>query len=190
MGSYDHLSGDDRGLGEATRGARLMLSKESLVEFEGATNLLTKACTALDDGDAAKAERLINRAAAMPFNDYEERFPGVQMAVQLLYQEVTEAQEESYTDDATWLDVALDLLPTVDEAVRLELLSMLADMYRNPGLFEAEGTELARIRPLVKGAEIDPRHVAPDASVEERAAVITSILRGWLAYHRAFHHDD
>lgn len=93
-------------------GARLADRKRefSVASLTAADNLLTKAAAALDSGDPARAERMIDRAVALPFDEFEERIPALVAAGMMLFDLVTDILEGCEPGDSLWLDVALDVL--------------------------------------------------------------------------------
>ena len=59
-----------------------------------ADNLLDKALRALDQGDRERAQRYVERAARIPFDDHEEVQPGLFSAHMTLFSSVTDALED------------------------------------------------------------------------------------------------
>ena len=60
------------GFGPLQRRSGRLLNEVSHAQITGAENLLTKAARSLSGGDAERAERLIDRAAQMPYDPREE----------------------------------------------------------------------------------------------------------------------
>ncbi len=118
----------DRPLGGVELTSGRTLSPFSQALWAGADNLLGKAAIALRQRDGERAERLVSRAASLPFDEHEESFPAA-LAVHLrLFSAVVEEMEESDVDDWGWLDAAVEILRTGDEYARADLRDVLVDI--------------------------------------------------------------
>lgn len=163
----------DRGLNLARRSSGRMLNEMSMAQLHGATNLLTKAARALGTDDA-RAQRLIDRAAAMPWDDREERFMGVQAAASLVHAVVSDAFEDADVDDLRWLDAvegALDRVGAHGQAQIRSTVRALAGPF-----FETSSEEERRLLAVAGDAPVDAEHVTEDAGVAERADVIRDLV--------------
>lgn len=175
-----------RSLGRTRRQFREQLQAESWAFFQGAGNLLDKACAALDTGDDERAERLMARAAGLPYSYFEECWPGVAMASVALYTEVNEAYEDSDEEDSEWLLAAIDVLPSLEGPGHEAMSSVLYGFILEGAVLEPREERL--IRKQVGEQPLDVDHVDADATLEERVAVVRSLLTAWLVYHRRFWH--
>ncbi|MEI2778614.1 MAG: hypothetical protein V9G19_22130 [Tetrasphaera sp.] len=173
-----------RALDALARNSGHLRNEQFFTQMAGADNLLMKAGVALELGDSAKADRLITRAAAMPYDDREMRFPGVQAADSVVYAVILNAVEAADEDDSAWLDAALAAHEEATGPGKQQLACVLNGFVRQAGIVDLTPREKARIRAVARDAPLDVDHVDPDSTVGERADVIRSILIALGAYER------
>ncbi len=159
------------------------LSPFSQALWAGADNLLDKAAIALRQQDGERADRLVSRAASLPFDEHEESFPAA-LAVHLrLFSAVVEEMEESDVDDWGWLDAAVEVLRTGDEYARADLRDVLVAVDHD---YDLPAAERRRLRAAVAGVpEVPELRDQNDLTTDELAARVGSILRACLAYEDA-----
>lgn len=178
----------DRWLGDTPRAldglvvtSGQQLNAEYAAKLTGAQNLLQKAFVAAAT-DLEKADRLIERAAAMPYDEREESFPGVQGAVQMLYEAITDDMEDADEDDHEWLGAALAAHEMTTGPGKAEVASILNGMVLQTAFFALPEVEKRRITKAVGSAPLHVEHLEPDATVTARAEVIRSVLAALAAY--------
>ena len=156
---------------------------------EGAFNLLVKAMRSLASGDQARADRLVDRALSLPFDEHEEWSPAAASAEFLLYNAVTDALEDSEEDDTAWLEAALAALahagPHAGPILRHVLESMLS-------VYEVSNDERRRLKAGI--ADVPDRGELVDQSLTgaELKAAILDILgtcNTYAAELAALRHD-
>lgn len=159
--------------------------------FEGARNLVTKAVDALERGDAAKADRLMARAAALPWDDHENAFPGVLAGQLLLYTEVDDAWEDCLVGDETWLDAALTVLDRVSGTGREALAATIRSIAVENVDDLLTSHEQHRIHAAVGRVPLEPLHIhEPDLPVASRVAMLRSIVMATLDVHLEYFHRE
>lgn len=142
-----------------------------------AQNLLDKVADALEQGDEARAQRLAEQAAALPYNDHEQMWPGVFMAGQSLFEDVSDMVEEWPQDDASWIGVLADELESAEGWAREELMHVASVLRHDALLLEVTEIEAARLKRVTGGAELDfegPSSRVPD---EERLEYVLAVVR-------------
>ncbi len=93
----------DRGLGEVELVSSQTLSPFSRAGWQAADNLLTKAKRWFTSGDENRAMALVDRAAALPYDDHEDAAPAVLAAGMMLFSAITDELERSdEADYAGW----------------------------------------------------------------------------------------
>lgn len=153
----------------------------------GAGNLLTKAMISLGSGDTDRAEKLIGRVAAMPYDEREAEPPGVAAALMLVYNLVVDEFEDAAMGDTTWLDVALEVHAAADGAGKEHLASTLNGFVLQDRIFTVSRDEKRRIRQAVGNAPLDADvGEGPSATVEDRRKVITSLVRTAMELDAAY----
>lgn len=179
----------DEGFDKIAAASGRFRNQMSRALFDGAHNLLDKAIIALEQDDPERAARFISRAASMPWDDNEESFPGFVATSVLLYTELTDALEDGDPGDEEWLDTALEVLEHAEGIGRDVLASMLNGFDLHEGTYELTARERRRIHAAVGSAPLDLLYdVSPDTPVDERIAMITSVMTTTLAYHRSYFH--
>lgn len=142
-----------------------------------AENLLDKVGGALGVGDEARARRFAGQAATLPFDDYEQMWPGVLMAGQSLFEDVSDIVEEWPQDDASWIGVLADALETADGWARAQLLHLVGVLRHDSGLLEVTEMEAARLNRLTAGAELDFEGPSSKVPEEERVEYVLAVVR-------------
>lgn len=158
------------------------LSRFSQGAWAGAANLVGKALDALSRGDTDRAERFLVRAAGLPWDEHEQRFPGLGAMSHSLFNVVIDELEACEPGDEGWLDAALDVLPTLDETAARQLLDVLRTAVQD---YQLSRREAARIRRVLPPDLIAPDEVDPTTTPGEIATVMRSIAAAQLAYVRA-----
>ena len=115
----------DRGLGAVELVSCHTLSPFSRAGWQAADNLLTKAKRWFTSGDENRAMALVDRAAALRYDDHEDAAPAVLAAEMMLFSAITDELERSDEADSRWLDAALYVLGSADEATRFEVRDAL-----------------------------------------------------------------
>lgn len=181
--------GRDAGLDNVAQASGQLRNQMFFAQMEGATNLLHKAMTALETGDAERVDQLVARVAAMDYDDREWCFVGVRAATQLVHDEVYDAYQECDEDDSSWLDAALAAWDRVTGPGRDQLASSI-NGYVLQDFFDLPRPETRRIRAAVGDAPLEVDHVGgPEASIAERTMVVRSLLEATLAFHLAYAHE-
>lgn len=187
LSTYDPAYGKRAEFGELARASGRSLNERSAAQIAGAGNLLTKATGHLRAGSTDKADALITRAAAMPYDVREVGSPGLWAASILVYGLVNDHFEECAQDDASWLDVALEVHAESSGPGRAELASTIHGYVLQRDLFELTPDERRRIVAAVGDAPLEADHGdGPDLTVEERADIIRSILSAACALHEGY----
>lgn len=149
------------------------------VDFRKAENLLTKAHRALTAGDRERAADYSERAAHLPYDDFERHVPAIVVAEYLLYITLTERMQNGPEGDESWLDGVQTVLES-DSPARHELAATLRD-----ALIEG-ATQRERRRAEQLLAPYPPVKTAWDTDNdlphEQRVERINTILSAWLAY--------
>lgn len=170
----------DRGLGDVERASNRVLSSFSQACQQGADNLLANALRRLAAGDEAGAARLVERAARLPYDSYEDAAPAAVAAHMLLFTAVMVELESSDENDSTWLDAALALLPAATERDRFEMRDTLVPLRQDFDLTKAEARRIdAALRDIPEDPGLSDMGNLPVAELEER---VTGTLRLVLAY--------
>ncbi len=173
--------------GELVRRSGRTLNERSLAQLIGAENLLTKAVASRAAGDLDRAEQLVRRAAAMPYDDREGDSPGVRGAAMLVYTLVTDQLEASSLDDQAWLDVALDVHPRLDGLGQAKLASVVHGFVLQDVLFSVSPTERGRIKQAFGDAplEVDLGD-RPGLTVDQRRDIIDSLVTAAVALREGY----
>ncbi len=184
---YDPAYGRPAELGELARNAGRALNQRMLDQLDGSMNLLTKAVARLDAGDTGQADRLVARAAAMPYDPREEGSPGVQGAAQIVYNLISDQFEASAEDDSRWLTAAVDVHASTIGPARLNLESALHGFLLQDSLFALSRGEQRLIRKTFGHAPMEADlGDGPEATAGERVIVIDSLLGSARALRSAY----
>lgn len=168
----------DRPLGAVEVRSGQTLSPFSSALIAAADNLLDKADRALAAGDVRRATRLIDRAAALPYDEHEECAPAAFAATMLLFGVVTDALEDSDPDDSAWLAAAVQAMAASDGWGRSQLRRTLDAISQDYLIEPAERDEIERAGPQPPAlGELRDTSLAP----EELASAVTSVLQ--TAHH-------
>lgn len=147
----------------------------SWAQHVAAQNLLDKVAMALEGGDEARARRLAERAARLPFDEHEECWPGATVAAQSFFEEVSDMVEAWPGDDAGWIDVLAESLPTVDGWVQQELEHVIGVLSHDAGVLSVTEREAAALRRLV--GTVDMEGPAFRVPREEQVNFILGVVR-------------
>ncbi len=173
--------------GEMARQSGRMLNARHHAQITGAENLLTKAIRALAAGDDQRAERLMQRAAQMPYDDREEEFPGVGAASMLVYLLISDQLEACGEEDATWLDVVLRVYPGLDSLGRAQVASVVHGFVLQEAFFTVSAAERRRIRQAFGDAPLEAElGDGPNSTVEQRRDIIRSVILAAVALGNAY----
>jgi hypothetical protein len=175
-----YLRGErERPLGDVRLASGRALQPFSRGLSQAASNLLLKAMRALANGDQARADSLVARAVALPFDEHEEWRPAASSGDYLLYEAVTDALEGSPADDSTWLDAALAVLaqagPHAGPTLRHVLESLLS-------VYELSKDERRRLRAAVSSVPNHGELVDQSLTDGELTAALLDILATCNAY--------
>ncbi|MGB7981414.1 MAG: hypothetical protein WCF36_11555 [Candidatus Nanopelagicales bacterium] len=175
------------GFGPLQRRSGRLLNEVSHAQITGAENLLKKAARSLSGGDAERAERLIDRAAQMPYDPREEGSPGIRGATMLVYSILTDHFEASEPGDMTWLDVVLAVHPHLDPTGRADIASVVHGFVLQEAFFDVTPAEARRIRGAFGDAPLNADlGDGPQATVERRRAIIRSLTTAAAALADAY----
>jgi hypothetical protein len=179
--------GPEGEFGELQRRSGRLLNQMSHAQLTAAENLLTKAARSLSAGDPERAERLIDRAAQMPYDPREEESPGVRGATMLVYRIISDRFETSEPDDMAWLDVVLAVHPHLDPIGRAEVASVVHGFVLQEAFFDVPPAEARRIRRAFGDAPLNAElGDGPDATLEQRRAIIRSLTAAAAALAAAY----
>lgn len=179
--------GPQGAFGELQRNSGRLLNEVSHAQIRGAQNLLTKAVHSLARGDDLRAQRLIDRAAQMPYDPREEGSPGVRAASMLVYGIICDQFEGSDEDGAAWLDVVLAVHPHLDATGQAEVSSVTHGFVLQDAFFSPTPAEARRIRRVFGDAPLEADlGDGPDVTVEQRIAIIRSLTTAAAALREAY----
>jgi hypothetical protein len=168
---------------ELTRESGRMRNEAFRTQQTGAENLLTKAMVSLESGDTDRAEKLIGRVAAMPYDEREEESPGVAAALMLVYNLVAQEFEDAQMGDTRWLEAALEIHAAADGAGKSHLASTINGFVLQDGIYTLNRDAKRRIREVVGDAPLEADVGEGPATTAEhrREVIITSLVRTALA---------
>lgn len=174
------------------------LAPFSQAAMDAADNLLGKAITRLRRGDREAAERLITRAAEIPFDDHERSWPGVSMAALQVYRVLADQSEmiayyHDFEDEPPFeIDIAirsikLDLSAVEGAALRYSIDEILtASDYH--GIDRHQQKCIRDVQALLPPGQYD-RDLGPDASPKQRVEMIAAGCRVAALMLDAFEHQ-
>lgn len=173
----------ERPLGAVTVRSNLASAPFSRSLHLGANNLLAKALRAIERDDAARAQALVDRAVALPYDEHEREYPGLWSARMLMFDAMVDALEESAEGDEAWLDAVFDVLadcgPDARRVIRRLLLEVNDDFTTDP----RESRRIAE--ELRTGTETaEEFHAGLGEDRRAQAAVILEVLRAVAHYRR------
>jgi len=154
----------------------------SIAGQSAADNLLAKALRALDAGDHGRARMLVDRAARLPYDRHEETCPAASQAQMALFNRVVDELEAAPEGDTRWLDAAIEVLESADEAGRCDLRDVLVTVDKE---YHLARRERATLRAAI--VAVPPRPELPDLRLEpaELAELVLSALDACLRYDNA-----
>ena len=159
------------------------LNDRQFAMLDGAMNLLTKA--ARRNGEAA--DRLIARAAAMPYDPRLEGSPGVRGAQQLGFGLVSDRFEASSFGDNSWLTVAIAAHARLDAVAQADLASTIHGFVLQDEFYETSADERRLIRASFADAPLEADlGDGPELTVEERARIIGSLVESARVLEEAY----
>ncbi|MFQ6170438.1 hypothetical protein ACK8HX_02430 [Oryzobacter sp. R7] len=165
----------DRGLGDIPLRASAALAPFSETQQEAAANLLEKALLAIDDGDDARARRMVERAVALPYDEREQAHPAALVAEQAMYDAVTDAIEEDPDED--WLDAAVGTLTHGPEEGRLAMRDALLAVLQDYDLSEPERRRLRQAMARVpERSELHTLELTPAQLTDTVLGVLDGVL--------------
>jgi len=150
-----------------------------------AENLLGKAFVALGRGDQERADRLVARALALPFDDHEQVHPAWWAAHTFLDSLLAHEVETSPGEEHAWLDAAAAVLPAQQGAGGRALRGVLGTLTHTEELTAGENR---RCRELSRGATEDVWWDAP--AVDVTAEAVLDVLRIADAYVAVLRSSD
>ncbi|KNX37915.1 hypothetical protein [Luteipulveratus halotolerans] len=178
----------DRPLGAVGSVSGHALQPFSRAGMEAADNLLRKAKRALAAGDDQRAQRFVDRALSLPYDEHEHTRPALFSAHMALFNVVMDALERCPEDDSTWLDAALDVLARLEGTARDDLREVLAVVDTDYAIKRAESHRLqAAIRGIPERTALIERDDLPP---ETLPTVVLALLRAVLAYENRLAADD
>lgn len=155
-----------------------------------AENLVNKALVALEDGDEDRAIRLATRASRLPWDDFEQRWPGALAAHMALYEALTEAMESSDEGQTAWLDDAIRVLGELTGEIHEHVADTLGTFAWDAGL-DPTPAEVRKIRQAVGANRQESRFGAdPTATPDQLLPRILDILRVTNRYHLVHVHGQ
>lgn len=164
-----------------------LLNQLSHAQIEAAGNLLSKAARSLSGGDTERAEKLIDRAAQMPYDPREEASPGVMAASVLVTIIISDQFEESEPGDLAWLDVVLGAHPDLDATGRAEVASVVHGFVLQDRVYSVTPAEARRIRKHFGDAPLNADlGDGPDSTTEQRRDIIRSLVTAAAALSDAY----
>ncbi|WP_460519345.1 hypothetical protein [Humibacter antri] len=124
----------------------------------------------------------IERAARFPYDNDEESFPVLWAAHMSLFCDVTDAAEDAELDDRRWLDAALEVLGTAEEAGRIDLGDVLRTIANEYTVSRGETAAIEAACASIPPVEdpVDPA-LAPEVVLHRSL----SILATTMAYRAA-----
>lgn len=184
---FDSVPGQRAEFGELARQSGRMLNELSFAQIAGAENLLTKAIRAFASGDADRAEQLIQRAAQMAYDAREAGSPGVRAATLMVYSLISDQFEACAVDDMSWLDVAIDVHPSLDPTGRAQVASVVHGFVLQGEFFDVSAVEKRRIERAFGDAPLEPElGDGPNSTLEQRHDIIRSLVMAALALSNAY----
>lgn len=158
------------------------LSSFSKSSFTAASNLLAKADDALIRGDRERADRFMERAAALNYDDHEQTAPAAFASHMMLFDAVTDALEGSVEGDRRWLDAAVATLLSAGVWGQSEMRYVLLAVRQD---YATELSESRTIRDVV--ADVPERAELRDVvmSPAELVEAVTSVLQSLQIYRAA-----
>jgi hypothetical protein len=174
----------DRPLGDIKLKSNVNERRFEQVPYRAADNLLDKAQRAIESGDRERARGYVERATRLPFDEHEQQHPGLNTAHMLLFSTVTDALEECEPSDSSWLDAALQVLPSCGEDARQDLLETLRTAAQDWGISAKEARRVREITAGVDPVDVLERRVDDDQLTQQR--VILELLDAVIAYNETF----
>lgn len=168
----------DRPFGDVEADSRRRRQVTSEAYADGADNLLTKARRVWRD-DRPRALAYVDRAVALPFDDYERAWPAAKAAEFGLYNLLVDEFEASAEEDDLWLEAALAVLNTLDTSARFDLRDVLNVIDKDYKITDRERLMLrAAVAPIPDRARL----LNLDLTPAEVSSYVIAILDACVAY--------
>lgn len=149
---------------------------------DGATNLLIKAERAIAVGDRPRADRLVARALALPYDTFEQSVPTAVSAEMMLFNLVSDEAETADEGDESWLDAALNVLDRRPGAAGADLQHILDVIEKDYLLAPSERRRIRQaLRDRVEQVEL---RELPDGAAD-LAQRVMGVLELCVAYKKA-----
>lgn len=187
LSPYDPAFGMRKEFGEIARQTGRDLNRRSMAQITGAENLLGKAMADIIAGESPRANHLIARTAAMPYDPREEGSPGIRGASMLVYTLISDRFEESPEDDSEWLDIALQVHALLDGPGKAEVASIVHGFVLQKDLFQLTSLEQRRISSTVGDAPLEAElGDTQGLTAEGRHEIIRSLVEAAVALQRRY----
>jgi len=134
----------DRGVGDLQVQSTMLRLSDVTAAALGARNLLTKAAKALDEGDPERAERYLDRAIRLPFDEVRGLSSAQLAARGMVDGVVTGAAREAAPGDRRWRDAAEAALARCGAEARARIERAVRIATDNPLPSDAERRRPAR----------------------------------------------
>jgi len=187
LAELDPARGKRVEFGVLARHSGRLLGERSFAQLLGAENLLSKAVARAEAGDRDRAEHLVRRAAAMPYDEREESSPGIRGAAMLVHNLVNDEFEASAHDDPAWLDVAVKVHAHLDGPGKAQLASVVHGFVLQTSFYDVSPAEGRRIRQVFGDAPLEAElGDGPDLTVEQRRDIIASLVTAAVELTRGY----
>lgn len=173
-----HLTG--RGFGDIALRRNAALRPHSEAWMEGAGNLIDKALAALRRGDPERARGLVDRAVALPYDEFERSHPAAWQAHMALFVAVTDRVETGDGED--WLDAVLEVMRRAPHHGRCTLRDCLDSM---TGDWELLPAQLDRVRAGVRDVPARPPLLDLEGTPAELSEAVLGTLEALIAFEDA-----
>jgi hypothetical protein len=179
-----HLNDGTSALAGARRASGGLRQAFSHAGHEAAENLLNKAVRRLAGDDRDGARKLVERALALPYDDFEDLHPCLWGAHMLLFTAIADELESSPDGDSGWLDRSAAALeaagPVAAEEVRSCLRAFLDSVYT------LSAAERKQLQALTGGVPLDPEPFSSaGATTAARVDAVIDVLDTLLRYDGA-----
>jgi hypothetical protein len=173
----------DRPFGDVESMSGRTLQPFSLAGQTAAANLLAKARRALNEHDPERARAFVDRAGRLPYDEHEQAAPAAIAAHMELFCLVTDTLEQSAVGDHRWLDAALAVLDSADEAARCDMRDVLAAIEQD---YSLTWPERSRIHSAIASVPARPELRDLQINPTELSAHVLSVLTACGCFGAAF----
>ncbi len=175
-----------RPLANTRRASGGLQREQSEALLDAAGNLLTKATDRLAKNQDEVAGKLIDRAVALPYDDYEEVHPALYWLELKLYSQLDEQAEDAGKDDVRWIDRAEELMDEVAAAATGMVRAALQAVAQETPLPHAQERRLHRLI----GASPELQNVTfGRRSTGELTATVLGTLQASISMSRLYRRD-